>query len=271
MADGMPVLRINPSPTFILTDGQQAFIEEALKLFHDVLENEKEGDFAIDLDEIDDQVRNGGSPKPGFYHSEISQQNKFACRACKARHDILGRFGFCSCCGARNDLQMLQQEIAAIRKRINSSGSYSNFVKDAISAFDTMGRNYAQILRKKIPMTPARKARLEKLSFHNLETFAAFIQAAFDIDLFAKMNNEDIQFITRMFHRRHIYEHNGGEVDEKYLKDSGDTSVKLKQAIRETQSSAHKTCDSVLKIAQNFHDGYHSILPPISKAVESGR
>ncbi|OTP74276.1 hypothetical protein [Caballeronia sordidicola] len=41
--------------------------------------------------------------------------------------------------------------------------------------------------------------------------------------------------MARWFHRRHVYEHNGGEVDERYLKESGDTTVWLKQHIHETQ------------------------------------
>ena len=30
----------------------------------------------------------------------------------------------------------------------------------------------------------------------------------------------DVAFIRLMFQRRHVYEHNGGEVDQKYLDDS---------------------------------------------------
>jgi hypothetical protein len=44
------------------------------------------------------------------------------------------------------------------------------------------------------------------------------------------MTEAEIAAATRFFQRRHVYEHNGGEVDEKYLGDSGDTSVRLKQA-----------------------------------------
>jgi hypothetical protein len=46
-----------------------------------------------------------------------------------------------------------------------------------------------------------------------------------------------------MFMRRHVYEHNGGEVDQQYLDASGDTTVRLKQHIRETRegcSPAHR-------------------------------
>jgi hypothetical protein len=71
-----------------------------------------------------------------------------------------------------------------------------------------------------------------------------------------------------MFHRRHVYEHNGGEVDEKYLKDSGDTSVRLKQAIRETQASAHRLTGLVAKMANNLHSSFHDIFAPEQGPIE---
>jgi hypothetical protein len=48
-----------------------------------------------------------------------------------------------------------------------------------------------------------------------------------------------------MFHRRHVYEHNGGEADAKYIVDSGDNSVRLKQALSETQQSVHQFADLI--------------------------
>ena len=65
-----------------------------------------------------------------------------------------------------------------------------------------------------------------------------------------------------MFHRRHVYEHKAGEADEKYIADSGDKSVRPKQALRETQESAHRIVGLVLKMAANVHRVFHEILPP---------
>jgi hypothetical protein len=71
-----------------------------------------------------------------------------------------------------------------------------------------------------------------------------------------------------MFQRRHVYEHNGGEVDEKYLRDSGDTSVRLKQTIRETQGAIHEFANIVLRMARNLHRGFHDIYEPIKGPIE---
>lgn len=70
-----------------------------------------------------------------------------------------------------------------------------------------------------------------------------------------------------MFHRRHVYEHNGGEANETYLAESGD-SVRLKQTLRETQESVHRIANIVTKLAENLHKGFHEIFPPTVEPVE---
>jgi hypothetical protein len=70
-----------------------------------------------------------------------------------------------------------------------------------------------------------------------------------------------------MFHRRHIHEHNGSVVDEKYLTDSGDKSVRLGQAVTETQSSVHRLITLIKKMAENLHHGFHDIFPPEAELI----
>jgi hypothetical protein len=65
-----------------------------------------------------------------------------------------------------------------------------------------------------------------------------------------------------MFRRRHVYEHNGGEADAKYIVDSGYTSVREKQMLRESRESAHRIAGLVQRMATNLHHGFHEIFPP---------
>ena len=115
----------------------------------------------------------------------------------------------------------------------------------------------------------ARKARLARMRFHNLQTTATEFKAAFDIDILEGLTPDELAFATLMFHRRHVYEHHGGQVDEKYLAASGDTSVRLRQQIRETQESAHRLIGLVEKMARNLHEQFHDIFPPHEKLIES--
>jgi hypothetical protein len=93
-------------------------------------------------------------------------------------------------------------------------------VPDAVGAFDSMARQYAKQLAKWVPMKRQRRASLEGALFHNLQK-AEDLKAWFGIDLFQGLGTGDAEFIRLMFHRRHVYEHNGGEVDQKYLATPG--------------------------------------------------
>lgn len=107
------------------------------------------------------------------------------------------------------------------------------------------------------------------MGFHDLEKVATELKSIFDIDILHRMKPEDFDFAKLMFHRRHVYEHNGGEVDEDYLRKSGDQTVRLKQLLRETQQSAHKLVAIIEKMSRNLHEGFHEILPPYDRVIEA--
>jgi hypothetical protein len=75
--------------------------------------------------------------------------------------------------------------------------------------------------------------------------------------------------VSPLFYRRHVYAHNGGEVDQKYLDDSGDTTVGLKQRIHETQQDAHSLLGSLVKMVRNIHGTFHELFPPISGPIKA--
>jgi len=83
------------------------------------------------------------------------------------------------------------------------------------------------------------------------------------------MNEEEFRFVERMFFRRHVYEHNAGEVDQKYLDDSRDATVRLKQHIHETQKDAHLLLSLLTSMARNIHKTFHEIFPPFPKPIKT--
>jgi len=245
-----------------LSDAQSGYVQQYCEVLSEALNSAENGDHIIDMDAVADAAGKD-IEKPPFYYAEESQQNKFTCGACGEFNDILGRFGYCSTCGTRNDLREFEDKtVADIRGRINAGGPYEACVRDTVSAFDSLVGSYARQLAQRIPMRRGRKARIEKMRFHNLETTSTEIKAAFDIDLCDGMKSDEVSFAMRLFHRRHVYEHKGGEADEKYIVESGDTAVRPKQALHETQESAHRLADIVLKMARNLHSGFHEIFAP---------
>jgi hypothetical protein len=156
---------------------------------------------------------------------------------------------------------------AKTRERIKAGEPLEAAVPDAVSAFDSVARQYAKQLAKWVPMKPERRASLEGALFHNLKN-AENLKAWFGIDLYQDLDTHDIDFIRLMFDRRHVYEHNGGEVDQRYLDDSEDTSVRLKQALRETPESIFRMTGLILRMVRTLHEGFHELFPPVEKPIE---
>jgi hypothetical protein len=252
-----------------LTAGQRRFVKAVCDLTLHAFTAAEDGKHIIDLDKVADDVATT-SERPAFYYSEESQQNHYTCSACGNADDILGRYGYCSSCGTRNDLQELTGEIEAIntkaRERIKAGEPLEPAVPDAVSAFDSVARQYAKQLAKWVPMRADRRAALEGTLFHNLKR-AADLKPWFGIDLTAGFDTAEVEFISRMFLRRHVYEHNGGEVDQRYLDESGDTTVRLKQALRETPENIFRLTGLILRMARNLHDGFHELFPPTEEPV----
>jgi hypothetical protein len=245
-----------------LTTAQQKYIYQYCQVLSKALDSGKDGDYKIDLDAVADAVGKD-TIKPEFYYAEESQQNQFTCKHCGNFNDILGKFGYCAVCGTRNDLQEFKEKIISkIRDRINLGGSYETCVKDSVSAFDSFVGKYITQLSNRIPMTPRRKDKFDRMLFHNLITVKDDIEHAFDINIITGIGTSDIEFVKKMFHRRHVYEHKGGEADEKYIRESGDSGIRVKQTLHETQETAHRLANLVTKMAENLHKGFHEIFPP---------
>lgn len=174
-----------------------------------------------------------------------------------------------SSCGTRNDLQELEaNDIRRIRSSLDAGRSYELSVTDTVAAFDSFARQYLKQLAQRVPMTARRRNRFERILCRNLRPLADELRSAFDIDLFQGLQPPDVAVAVRMFHRRHVYEHNGGEADEKYIKDSGDTSMRPKQALHETRETASRIIELVVTMAQNFHNGFHQLFPPEEMPIQ---
>jgi hypothetical protein len=215
----------------------------------------------IDMDAIAD--RRGGQPKPEFYYTTETQQTRYKCDHCGDFNDIRGRFGYCASCGWRNNTLSLRTSFATLRERLNNNEvGATETVRSAVSEFDACCRDIALQLPKLIPMKPSRRVELERLIFHDLESITvASLKSMFDVDLLRGLRDE-MPFSKMMMHRRHVYEHNGGVADERYVRESGDDDAREGVLIRETQANAHRLIGVLTRIVDNFDADFHEIFPP---------
>lgn len=253
-----------------LTEGQRSFVKRFCAEIEAALGHEKTGKFTLDIDKLADEVSKGAD-RPAFYYAEETQQRKFQCEACGGQNDITGYYGYCSCCGTRSELSRFSGQLEAYRQELRALKAPNAVLCDIVSAFDSTLKQYVRQLLSRVPVTPARRNRLEKLSLHNIASCARELEVIFDIKMLQGVEQQDL--LTRSFLRRHVYEHNGGVVDADYIAQSGDTTVRLNEAISETQGNVFAVADMAGKMIKNVHQGFHDILPPerIPVEIEQGR
>ena len=111
-----------PSHQF-LSEAQLRYVRHYCEVLREALDCGEDGEIVIDMDVVAEAVGKEAE-KPTFYVSEQSQQRKFTCQACGEFNDILGRFGYCSRCGTRNDLSDFEEQtVQTIRKHLNDGNA----------------------------------------------------------------------------------------------------------------------------------------------------
>jgi hypothetical protein len=182
-----------------LSAAQQRYVQEYCKVLAQALHSDKDGETVIDMDAVADAVGKEGE-KPAFYMSDESQQRKFTCGACDEFNDILGRFGYCSRCGTRNDLTDFKEQTApAIRKRLNSGDPPEDCLRDAVASFDSFVAQTAKELAR-FPMTDRRRQRLLTQAFHDLDDIRSTLRDWFDIDVCAGMKEAECRDVEVKFY-----------------------------------------------------------------------
>jgi hypothetical protein len=248
-----------------LTPAQLAYVHHYIETLMDALDEDVppggEKEFVIDMDEIAD--RGSDQPKPEFYYTSQTQQTQYKCDHCGEFNDIRGRFGYCASCGWRNNAQSLKVSFNALRERLNNGlATPAETVNSTVSEFDACCRNMVGEITKRVPMKPNRKADFERSLFHDIDSAAVrSMKSMFDIDLLRGVGAE-ITFAQMMIHRRHVYTHNGGVADKKYVQESGDPDAREGVLIRETQINAHRLIGVLSRIIENVDCDFHEIFQP---------
>ena len=247
-----------------LTPAQHAYVYHYARTLLDGLNDEMppntERKLIIDMDAVVDQEP--GEPRPDFYHAAQTQQTRYRCEKCDDFNDIRGRYGYCGSCGARNNILSLEASLSDLRERLNGGQIRAEeVVRSAVSEFDACCRDFVMQIAKRIPMKPARRAALVSFLFHDVDSPAvATMRSMFDIDLLRGLADE-LSFIKMMMRRRHVFEHNAGVADDRYVRLNADPGAREGVLIRETQENAHRLISGLTKMARNFAVDFHEIFP----------
>ena len=248
------------------TPNQLEFIDKIRESYLAVFQSKQSA--TIDLDKIAAELP---SNRPTWAYSEERQQSRFECPKCETKYDILGEYAGCPTCGKRNALQVFERSIGEVEQRLEKAEAELKDRQEreveweklsrCISDFEAMARDIqGQLLL--LPSTPRRRKELQSLSFQNILKADECLDRWFGFDVLSRFPEADKCFLNRMFNRRHILTHNGGRVDQEYLNNTGDSTVRLNQKIVVRSKEIRRLLPLLRTCAQNLFAGFESISHP---------
>ncbi len=249
--------------TEYLTENQAQFISAFCNTF--IKAHQSGTTIEVDLNEIIDDLK---SNKPGWVYSEERQQSKFKCFSCGATYDILGEYGTCPCCGVTNYKEVVESKLDALEKEFITADKNIKDRHDREVAWEKLTRCVSEFealansVRKSmlmLPMTPKRRSDLSQLSFQRIINASECLERWFDVKILEEITEDDRVFLNQMFNRRHVFTHNAGKIDQEYIDNTGDNSVRVNQTIRFRSNQIRRLIALIRKCSANLVEGFLSI------------
>lgn len=246
-----------------ITKNQLHFVDNIRRAFVAAFNARKS--ITIDLGKLASELPDN---RPGWVYSEERQQHQYECAKCKRKYDILGEYAGCPTCGKRNSLQVFEKHIAEveqefakadaeIKDRLERQIEWEKLTR-CISDFEAMARDIqTQLLL--FPMTPKRRKDLQNLSFQNLLNANEALLKWFGFEILCGVSEDDKIFLNRMFNRRHVLTHNGGRIDQTYLDNTKDSTVRLNEQISVKSKELKRITPLLRTVAQNLFRAFESI------------
>lgn len=245
------------------TENQLLFVTRVREAYREAIQSKQT--VTIDLDKI---ARDLPANRPAWAYSEERQQNRFTCPGCQTVYDILGEYAGCPTCGKRNSLQVFEKHIAEVEKQFNEADAKLTErherevewekLSRCVSDFEAMARDIQTQLAL-LPATPRRKADIKALSFQNILKANDCLLNWFGFEILPRFPEDDKVFLNRMFNRRHVLTHNGGRIDQEYLDNTKDTTVRLNQKIAVHSKELRRLIPLLRMVAKHLFDGFETI------------
>jgi hypothetical protein len=218
------------------TINQKKYIEAYIKKFLELFRSGVSG--TIDFDSLIEHLDTNTS----FIYNEERQQTLFKCLNCSNTNDIIGIYGYCSSCGMRNNLAIYTEKLTLemnriIKPKYDKNEQYlrekewQEVLKSSIAIFEGFSKDVLKELLK-LPMDPIKRKSISGISFQRIMQAREILLNKSGFDIFGDINNDEINFINKSFNIRHLFTHNEGIVDEGYIRNTGDGSLKKGQLVR---------------------------------------
>jgi len=236
-----------------LTESQHQYIELFVQNSVESMHTGK--DICLNLDSIVSGLDNNI-----IKIDEERQQKLMNCEKCKIKIDIIGVYASCPICGKRNSLSIFLEEVNKVKEKIISGNiDFEDALNKSIDAYSGLGSDLKSILEFNIPFCKKNVENLKRIDFQKITETNAILEKLFGIELFSD-NEHEVEFLKRMFQKRHLIVHNSSVVDEKYLKKTEDKSVKIHQKIHVSDKEFYEFLEIIVRNTEFFFDNFSSMI-----------
>jgi hypothetical protein len=143
------------------------------------------------------------------HYVERDVDTEFECAECSIRFQVYGMFGYCPGCSCEN-LQIYDANWANIKRKLGSAPDKDRQLRHAYS--DLVSTFEVLCIRK------AKRVSQEKGNFQALFDARKYFKDHASVDMLANVPSVDLLALRRVFQKRHVYIHAGGEITDRYVK-----------------------------------------------------
>ena len=186
------------------------------------------------------------------------------CGYCGCHYAVVGPAQYCPKCGKDTSVREFHRSVDCIRKILNDDGCLLN------SYFSTFGEEdglkYYQKQKESCicDLVSSFQFAAETIFgwfgqscsnnlFQRIKDSNVALHQAIGHGYEAWITDDDIHFLNIMFNQRHLYEHHGGIVDQKYLNNTGDSRYSVDQRLKFDKGECNRLADLLEAIIKGMH------------------
>jgi len=181
-------------------------------------------------------------------YKERTTDSELTCPYCDCTFQFYGIFGYCPGCKKENILiydanaTSILQEIGESK---NEGRSLRHAYSDIVSTFEIFCKNKAQKITSKTT------------NFQDIYKTRRFFKKYLETDILEDLTNDQELTFKRIFHKRHIYDHNDGIISEKYARkipeDKNKLGDKAELSIEEFKTGTEVIRQVLTKVINEIH------------------
>lgn len=200
---------------------------------------------------------------------ELSEgQRQIVCETCSRPYDPSGQVR-CFFCGYPNAFQVARMELNALADQVepNESDPIARRVlaetedlileasyRKIVTCFETFHRRLNKLAFIRAGEQPISPCRLSL--FQNISDTQRWFRKHHNLDNYERLSEEEVWSLDRVFNKRHVIIHNGGLIDERYIKRTNADHGKIGTPVGKSRQEVLRAIRLVERIVQTTREAF---------------